>query len=261
MTRQSLIRIVAGGAIAGCIGLAATPAFATTSTTTPNPNTHGPSAANQAATLAKIKADANTAIQSRLTALNSVIGVLNGLSNCAVAPLVTTAQTDITGLTALDTTIQADTTVPQARTDAQTIFTGYRVYALVIPVDHLVRAACAVTDVTTKLTGLETKWSSLNDSSIASLLADMQAHTQAAAQAVNGLAGTLEGYQPTDWNNNHGLLDGARSALKTARQDLEAARHDAKQIVTILRGEHHQNGQSGVSSSSSTSSPSTTAAA
>ena len=163
MTRQSLIRIVAGGAIAGCIGLAATPAFATTSTTTQNPNPHAPSATNQAATLAKIKADANTAIQSRLTALNSVIGVLNGLSNCAVAPLVTTAQTDITGLTALDTTIQADTTVPQARTDAQTIFTGYRVYALVIPVDHLVRAACAVTDVTTKLTGLETKWSSLND--------------------------------------------------------------------------------------------------
>jgi hypothetical protein len=252
MTRQSLIRIVAGGAIAGCIGLAATPAFATTSTTTQNPNPHGPSAANQAATLAKIKADANTAIQGRLTALNSVIGVLNGLSNCAVAPLVTTARTDITGLTALDVTIQADTTVAQARTDAQTIFAGFRVYALVIPVDHLVRATCGVTDVTTKLTGLENKWGSLNDQNIASLLADMEAQTQAAAQAVNGLAATLEGYQPMDWNKNHALLDGPRSSLKTARQDLESARHDANQIVTILRGEHHHTGQSSVSSTSTT---------
>jgi hypothetical protein len=248
MTRQSLIRIVAGGAIAGCIGLAATPAFATTSTTTQNPNAHGPSATNQAAALAKIKADANTAIQSRLTALNAVIGVLNGLSNCAVTPLVTTAQTDVTGLTALDATIQADTTVAQARTDAQTIFTGYRVYALVIPVDHLVRATCAVTDVTTKLTGLETKWSSLNDPSIASLLADMQAQTQAAAQGVNGLASTLESYRPTDWNSNHALLDGPRSTLKTARQDLETARHetdrhDAKQIVTILRASTSRRGR------------------
>lgn len=259
MTRQSLIRIVAGGAIAGCIGLAATPAFATTSTATQNPNPHSPSATNQAATLAKIKADANTAIQSRLTALNSVIGILNGLSNCAVAPLVTTAQTDITGLTALDATIQADTEVVQARTDAQTVFTGYRVYALVIPVDHMVRATCAVNDVTTKLTGLETKWSSLNDPSIASLLADMQAQTQAAAQAVNGLAGTLETYHPMDWNNNHALLDGPRSILKSARQDLKTARQDSKQIVTILRGEHQQKGQSSVSSSSSTTS--TTAAA
>jgi hypothetical protein len=257
MTRQSLKRIFAGGAVAGCMTLAASPAFATTSTTssTPNAPSRGQSATDPAAALAKIKADANTAVQARLTALNSVIGVLNGLTNCAVAPLVSTAQADVTGLTALDATIQADTTVAQARTDAQKIFSDYRVFALVIPVDYMVRATCAVTDVTTRLTALETKWSGLNDPGIASLLADMQAHTQAAAQAVNGLAGTLESYQPKDWNADHQLLDGARGSLKSARQDLGTARQDATRIVAILRAEHGHTGQSSVSSST----PSTTA--
>jgi hypothetical protein len=260
MTRQSLIRLAAGAAVAGLVGLAAGPAFATTSSSVPGASGNSPSAntkANPADTLAKIQAAARAAIDQRLSSLNQVITVLNGTTSLGSdqATLVGTAKADIAGLTTLEATIAADTTVQQARTDAQTIFTGYRVFALVIPVDHMVRVTDGITNVVVpKLTALETKWAGLNDPAIATLLADMQSQTQAAGQAVTGLPATLEGYTPAPWNANHSLLSGARSTLATARQDLEKARQDAKQIVGILRSEHHQKRASSVSSSTTSSS-------
>ena len=260
MTRQSLIRTAAGVAVAGLVGLAASPAFATTSASTPGSPGSGPSAnagADQAATLAKIQAAAKAAIDQRLTSLNQVITVLNGTTwlGSDQATLVGKAQGDLAALTALEATIEADTTVQQAKTDAQTIFTGFRVYALVVPVDRMVVAADGITNsVVPKLTALETKWAGLNDQSIATLLADMQAQTQAANTAVSGLAATLEGYVPAQWNADHTLLSGPRSTLGTARQDLAKARQDAKQIVEILRSEHQPQGSSSVSPSSTSTS-------
>ena len=259
MTRQSLIRTAAGFAVAGLVGLAATPAFATTSASTPGSPGSGPAAnagANQSATLAKIQAAAKAAIDQRLTSLNQVITVLNGTTwlGSDQATLVGKAQSDISGLTALEATIQADTTVQQAKTDFQTIFTGFRVYALVVPVDRMVVAADGITNsVVPKLTALETKWAGLNDQSIAALLSDMTAQTQAANTAVSGLAATLEGYSPAQWNADHALLSGPRSTLATARHDLEKARQDATQIVAILRSEHQHQGSSSASPSSETS--------
>jgi hypothetical protein len=259
MTRQSLIRLAAGAAVAGLVGLAAGPAFATTSSSVPGASGNSPTANTKSNpdTLAKIQAAAKAAIDQRLSSLNQVITVLNGTSYLGSdqATLVGTAKADIAGLTTLEATIAADTTVQQARTDAQTIFTGYRVFALVIPVDHMVRVADGMTNVVVpKLTALATKWAGLNDPSIATLLADMQSQTQAAGQAVTGLPATLEAYTPAQWNANHSLLSGARSTLAMARKDLEKARQDAKQIVGILRSEHHQKGASSVSSSTTASS-------
>jgi hypothetical protein len=254
MTRQSLTRIVAGAAVAGVVSLAASPAFATTSSSTP-PSPRLSSPTSSAAVLSKIQADARTAIDGRVAALTTVLAVLGGVkAPCDVAPLVATAQSDIAGLDSLETTILADTTVSQARSDAQLIFTKFRVYALVIPVDHLVRATCAVNDVVSRFTALETKWGALNDPNISTLLADMVSQTQAAGQAVNGLPTTVEGYMPADWNGNHTLLNGARSSVQTARQDLGKARADAKQIVGILRGEHHPAAAGSVSSSTTSTS-------
>jgi len=253
MTRQSLIRIVAGAAVAGVVSLAASPAFATPrSSTPPSPRPSSPTVS--AGVLSKIQADAKAAIDGRVTALTAVITVLGGITGpCDVSPLIATAHSDIAGLTTLEATILADTTAEQARADAQLIFTNFRVYALVIPVDHLVRATCAVNDVVTRFTALETKWGALNDPSIAAPLADMVSQTQAAAQAVSGLPTTVEGDTPADWNANHSLLNGARSSMQTARQDLGKARADGKQIVGILHGEHHPAAGSVSSSTTSTS--------
>ncbi len=259
MTRQSLLRTAVGVAAAGCIGLAASPAFATTTTTSPVPASPRGAGANAPAVLAKIQAAAKVAIDQRVTALNAVVAVLNGTTWLGPdqGTLVGVAQNDISGLTALEAKIAADTTVQQAKTDAQTIFTGFRVFALVIPVDHMVRASDGVTNVVVpKLTTLESKWAGLMDPDIATLLTDMQNQTQAANTAVTGLPTTLEALTPDSWNKDHQVLDTPRSQLATARQDLKKARDDAQQIAQILRSEHHQ-GASSVNPSSTTSSSTT----
>jgi hypothetical protein len=240
MTRQSLIRFAAGATLAGMASLAAVPALAATSSSPPG---HNPSNPAQTADLGKVQAAAKKAIDDRVAALKQVITVLQGTSYLGgdQQTLVATAQSDVSALTNLETTIQADTTVQQAKADAETIFTGYRVFALVLPVDHMVRASDDITGVIVpKLTALETKWAALNVSAIASLLNDMQTQTQAAAQAVAGLPGQLEGFTPSAWNSNHGLLGPARTALGTARTDLEKARADAKQIHAILKAQKPQ---------------------
>jgi hypothetical protein len=259
MTRQSLIRtgpgravtvlavaVLAGAVLAGAgvAALAAPAAFATTSSPV------APSA-NSSALLAKIQAAGEAAINRRVTALNQVITVLNGTTWLGPdqATLVATAHNDITGLTALGGKLEADTTVQQARADAQQIFTAFRVFALVIPVDHMVRASDGITNVVVpKLNALEAKWSGLNDPQIASLLGDMQHQTQAADAAVKGLPTTLEALTPSSWNSNHEVLDALRSELATARRDLEQAREDARQIVQILRS-RHQHGAANPSTS------------
>jgi len=191
--------------------------------------------------LAKIRAAGEAAINQRVTALNQVITILNATSWLGPdqATLVTTAHNDITGLTALESKLEGDTTVQQARADTQQIFVGFRVFALVIPVDHMVRASDDITNVVVpKLNALEAKWAGLNDQQIASLLGDMQHQTQAADTAVNGLPTRLEALTPSSWNGNHQVLDAPRSELATARQDLKQARDDARQIVQILRSQH-----------------------
>jgi hypothetical protein len=220
--------------------LAAVPALAAPSKWPPG---HTPSNATQTADLGKVQAAAKKAIDDRVAALNQVITVLQGSPYLGgdQQTLVATAQSDVTALTNLETTIQADTNVQQAKTDARTIFTSYRVFALVLPVDHMVRASDDISGVVVpKLTALETKWAALNVSAIASLLSDMQTQTQAAAQAVSGLPGQLEAFTPSAWNANHALLGPSRTALGTARTDLEKARTDAKQIHALLKAQKSQ---------------------
>ena len=256
MTRQSLLRTGAGLAVAALATVAASPAFATTTPSSPAPGSRA--GTDSSALLAKVQAAGQAAINQRLSALNQVVTVLNGTSWLGPdqATLVATAQSDIAGLTKLGSRLAADTTVQQAKTDYQQIFAGFRVFALVIPVDQMVRASDGITNVVVpKLDALEAKWAALDDPQIAGLLSDMQSKTQAADAAVNGLPATLEALTPSSWNSNHGILSQPRSELATARQDLKQARDDAQQIVQILRSQH-PHGASGVNpgTSSTTSS-------
>ena len=67
--------------------------------------------------------------------LNAAIAKVNAAKGLGSgqATLVTYLGTDIAPLQQLDQTIQGDTTVQQAAHDFSTIFTGYRVYVLVLP--------------------------------------------------------------------------------------------------------------------------------
>ncbi|HZQ86255.1 MAG TPA: hypothetical protein VFA83_15515 [Acidimicrobiales bacterium] len=277
MTRQSLTRIAAGAAVAGLVALAATPAGAlprpfspTSSSSVPGSGSGQPGAGTHTAPtqaaptgtqgLAGIQQAAAAAINARVKTLTTAVADLGKVPpGCDVSALMSTAQADITKLQALEAKIQADTTVQDAKADAQTIFTDFRVYALVVPVDEMVVATCRTTDAANKVNTLVQKLQGVNDPNIAALVTDMGNQAQAALAAVNHLASTLEGYSPSDWNSDHDLLKGARQSLRTARQDLEKARDDGHKILGIL---HHDlgggNGASTVHPNTSTSTTSST---
>ena len=280
MTRLSLPRIAAGAAVAGLVALAAAPAGAlphpfsppsrSTTTTAPGapggqagPNTSaGPNTAagpNSSQSLQAIQAAADAAIAARIAFLNRAVTDLGKVPpGCAVSGLISTAQSDIAGLTTLKGTIDSDTTVAQARMDAQKIFTEFRVFALVGPVDEMVVAACRITDVANKIEALVGNLQGVKDPQIAALLADMNSEALAAANEVSGLASTLEGYTPQDWNSNHSLLKGARQSLQQAREDLEKARQDGHKIMVIVHHDLAGNGGNNVNPNSSTSTTAST---
>jgi hypothetical protein len=192
----------------------------------------GPAAAKQAA---------HVAIERRVASLNTAVGLVESSTFLGVdqVTLVHLMQSDVSGLQQLDQTIQADTTLQAVRADARKIFTDYRVYALVLPVVHMVRGADAITNVIVpKLDAaashLQDAITQQNRSNLQPLLDDLKTQTAGAQQLAGGLPGKLEALKPADWNANHAVLQPSRDTLQSARIDLRQARQDARDIVSGL---------------------------
>ena len=193
-------------------------------------------------TLSGIQAKAAAAILLRVDDLNAAASKVNadrrlGSDNAALAAYL---QTDVAPLQALGQKIAGDTTESTAAADYATIFTNYRVLALVLPAAHIASAADQI-DVTTvpKLTALATKAASHVNSSnqgvLQPLLNDLNAQITAASNATAGVAATVLAYTPTEWNANHDLLTSGRSAVQSADTDTATAQADLKQIAAVLK--------------------------
>jgi hypothetical protein len=192
--------------------------------------------------LSGIQAKAAAAISLRVNDLNAALSKVNadqrlGSDNAALAAYL---QADIAPLQGLGQKIAADTTEPTAAADYATIFTNYRVLALVLPAAHIAGAADQV-DVTTvpALTALATKAAShvnsSNQAELQPLLNDLNAQITAATNSTAGVSSTVLAYTPADWNANHDLLASGRSAVRSADTDIANARADLKQIAAILK--------------------------
>ena len=213
----------AGGALAGAATPAATPQ-----------------------SLSGIQAKAAAAISLRVKDLNAAIAKVNAdprleatVSHCA-----SYLQADIAPLQVLGQKIAADTTESTAAADYATIFTNYRVLALVLPAAHIAGAADQV-DVTTvpTLTALATKASSRVNSSnqgvLQPLLNDLNAQITAATNATAGVSATVVAYTPSEWNANHDLLTSGRTAVQSADTAIAVAHADLKQIDAVLKPVAH----------------------
>ena len=99
------------------------------------------------ATLAGIKAKAATDVTDRVNALNAAIAKVNAAKGLGSSQsvLVSHLGADIAPLQQLNQTMQGDTTVQQAAHDFGTIFSDYRVYALVLPASRIAAAASYAT--------------------------------------------------------------------------------------------------------------------
>jgi len=231
-------------ALLGTLSLAVVPVSALASTG----NTSG--AASAAANSAKLKliiSRGDTEIGRRLTTLNTLTTKLNSavkLSAADKATLTTEVNNEISGLTSLKTQLDGETDAAAAKTDAQSIFSDYRVYALVVPKVWLVKTADDQLITEGKLTTLSGKLQAdittdqqagKNVAALQTKLDDMNSKVQAAQAISTDIQSKVINLQPSDYNSDHAVLSGDKDQLKTAQSDLAAAIADGKTIVSGLK--------------------------
>lgn len=230
----TLALLLASGSVGGAAALASNPTPIATST------------GDQARITAIINAG-NKEIDRRLSTLGTLTSKINSATKLTAsdkADLSGEVSSETSGLMALKSKLDAETTFAGAKADAQSIFNDYRVYALVVPKVELVKVADDQQVVEGKLTALAAKLqtrittaknSGKDVSGLQTSLNDMTAKVQAAWGISSSIENKVVGLQPSDYNSDHTLLSGDRDQLKTARQDNQAAFADAKNIVAGLK--------------------------
>lgn len=233
----------------GMASLVAVPVSAATTASTVAANQAAKTAAQTAAAQARLQliiSRGNTEIDRRLITLNTLHGKIASatkLSASDAATLNATVSGDISTLNTLKTQLDADTTVTAAATDAQSIITGYRVYALVVPQVDLVKTADDQQVAEGKLASLSTKLAAritaeqqkgTNVTSLQASLNDLNAKVGASTGISANIESTVITLVPSDYNTNHAVLSGDRNQLLTAQADIQAAIADGKSIVAQL---------------------------
>lgn len=229
-------------ALAGLVvTLPATAAHALTSSTTTTNNT------TDSQRVGVIITKGDQEITRRLTTLSTLSTKISSASHLTAddkTALAGEVSTETTNLTTLKTKLDAETTLAGARADAQSIFNGYRVYALVVPKIALIRTADGLQATEAKLTALAPKLQArisaaqANHKSVGDLqakLSDMITQTATAQTTSTAVEAKVLPLQPSDYNSDHTLLSGYRNQLQTAHTANQTAIADAKAIVAALK--------------------------
>jgi len=248
MTSTNVKLSLATLATAAVILLGALPASA--QSVTASVSASAQAKANAGAPLSAVVARGDADIAARLDALNALNARVQAMSDVSAtqkATLNSELQTNISGLTGLQAQIDANTDVTSARTEDQSIFTAYRIYALVIPQGWILAAADRIDGINQLMTALSVKLqtrvsaeqtSGVDVSALTAAVADMNAkiadaNTQAAAAQTR-----VSNLVPDQGNgaviaSNHAALVAARADTKVGTQDLVTARKD---ITTVMVG-------------------------
>jgi hypothetical protein len=247
MKRTTIQRIgLILGAIISAISLTVLPAGALATPKTVNETGTSVKAGDQAK-VQRIIARGNSEISRRLNTLNTLNGKINSatkLSAADKAPLSSEVLSEIDGLNNLKTKLDADTTVSDAQSDAQSIINDYRVYALIVPKINLIKTADDQQVAEAKLSALATKLQTRvttaktagkNVTSLQSGLDGMNSKISTAQSISSQIESSVINLQPSDYNTNHSVLSGDRNQLKTAQTDIQAAVTAGTTIVNGLK--------------------------
>jgi hypothetical protein len=197
--------------------------------------------------IAEAKARAHAAITARLTTLaqlKSVVANSKTMTADHKAALDSQLDGETSGLTALDAKIQADTTAAELRADMPKIRDDYRVYLLMVPKVHLVKAADAETALVARFGDVHDRLQQAIDKAEANGkdttkakadLAAMDEQVAAAASAAGPVPDQLLPLQPPNWATADQPVEaGARAAVANAASSLSAARTDAQAVIADL---------------------------
>ena len=208
--------------------------------------------ANSTAALAKVTTRSDTAITTRIAALNKMSARIAEMKNVPAAEqanISAEVQTETTNLTNLKAKIDADTDVTTARADEKTITGDYRIYALVIPQASIIASSDRVSTIAGMMTALQTKiqtritadQSAGKDvtamqtayADITAKVADASSQAQTAQNVVANLAPD-QGNATVAASNKAALLS-ARADIKSSSTNLKTAREDVKTILAGLK--------------------------
>jgi len=230
------------------VGLLAIPSFALGNPATTSSGSGSTlTTTEQQQHLADIQQKGDAEINRRLGQLNKLDGIIAAATHLTPsdqAYLTAEVNAEVSGLTALETKLNAETTLSAAIADAQNIFTEYRVYALVTPKVWLVKTADDQQSVEAKLSTLSGKLQSRitadqnagkNVTSLQGTLNSMNTQISDAQSISSSVEATVLPLQPADYDTDHSILSGYRSKLQTAQSDDQTADSDATTIVTGLK--------------------------
>lgn len=231
---------ISTGVIAGVLSMPVATTYAVTSTNT------GLTAA-QTVRLTAIKTKGDQEIDrriARLTTLNAKISNASKLTASDKTTLTSEVAAEINDLTALKVKLDAETTPAAAGADAKSIIDDYRVYALIVPKVALVRVAddqqvvesrlvTAVNKLQTHVTAAKTAGKEVSD--LQSKLDDAMAKIQASTATSSGIQSKVIALQPSDYNNDHTIVQGDYAQLMTARSSNKAALDELKSVRDSLK--------------------------
>lgn len=195
--------------------------------------------------LTAVKALANARVQGRIAALHALsLAVQDSkfLTSDEHGTLEGRINADLSGLGALATRMSGESTAAAVRTDEAAMVDDYRVYLLMAPQVRLTDALAAESDAAATLQkayaalqGMLAGQSGGGTAQQKSELADLQSQITAAQAAIGNEAAAELAIRPgPDESAIKDALAPARSAAKTARDDLVKARDDAKDLRSSL---------------------------
>jgi hypothetical protein len=121
---------------------------------------------------------------------------------------------------------------------------SYRVYVVLTPKVHETMADDAETDGVADFAKVDAKLSAAittaqsNGKDVAQAqadLADMRSHVTAASADIAGLDATIASFEPAGYPADKGSIEQTRTSLRNGRDDLKAARLDARKVTDDLK--------------------------
>jgi hypothetical protein len=196
----------------------------------------------------QVKQRADQAIQDRLDKLNALITRINGMKRISAdqkTAFVTQIQSNITSLTALKAKIDADTDATALKTDAESIYKDYRIYAVFMPKTALLAHADSVLELAADMDATTAKAQAKIDAAkqagqdVTALQNSLNDRTARAADArtqANNAISSISNVTPASYPGSNDTLKAAREMLKTANSDLQTAHQDMVSLAQGLKG-------------------------
>jgi hypothetical protein len=181
---------------------------------------------------------------ARLMAFNLRIQGMGPVTDAKKASVGVIVQTNIAGLTTLKTKLDGDTDLATARADYKTIFTNFRIYALVVPQQDVLSRADRITSIVADVTATSTLLSARilsaqsaghDVSTLTTTLTDLQSRlasaTTHALDATLGVAGLVPDEGDVDVATANALaIDSAQAHIALGNADLVAIALDRQAI-------------------------------